>query len=53
MADDDVTNVYDFLDALGQTIASSDPAKRELLAQTIDAYVTRLPTIRSSFALNV
>jgi hypothetical protein len=53
MADDDVTNVYDFLDALGQTIASSAPAKRELLAQTIDAYVTRLPTIRSSFALNV
>jgi hypothetical protein len=38
MADDDVTNVCDFLDALGQTIASSDPAKRELLAQAIEAY---------------
>ncbi|SRR5258706_12762866 len=43
MADDDVTNVYDFLDALGQTIASSDPAKRELLAQTIDAYSNDFP----------
>ena len=43
MADDDVTNVYDFLDALGQTIASSDPAKRELLAPTIDAYSNDFP----------
>src|SRR5258708_12330584 len=43
MADDDVTNVYDFLDALGETIASSDPAKRELLAQTIDAYSNDFP----------
>jgi hypothetical protein len=43
VADDDATNVYDFLDALGQTIASSDPAKRELLAQTIDAYSNDFP----------
>ena len=43
MADDDATNVYDFLDALGQTIASSDPAKRELLAPTIDAYSNDFP----------
>jgi hypothetical protein len=34
---------YDFLDALGQTIASSDPANRELLAQTIDAYGNDFP----------
>jgi hypothetical protein len=33
-----ITDVYDFLDAVRNVIASSDPAKRETLAKTIDAW---------------
>jgi len=41
--DDDVTGMYEFLDALRDVITSSDPAKRELLAEMIDGYANNFP----------
>jgi hypothetical protein len=41
--DDDFIDMYEFLDAVSSVIAWSDPAKRELLAQTIDAYANDCP----------
>jgi hypothetical protein len=45
MEDDDhhVTDMYEFLDALTDVITSSDPAKRELLAEMIDGYANDCP----------
>ena len=45
MEDDDhhVTDMYEFLDALTDVITSSDPAKRELLAEMIDGYANDFP----------
>jgi hypothetical protein len=34
----DFTGVYDVLDAIKDAIQSADPAKREALAQTLEAY---------------
>jgi hypothetical protein len=36
--DDDLTTLYELLDALEAVIKAADPAKREHLAKTIDAY---------------
>jgi hypothetical protein len=38
-----VTGMYEFLDAVEHVIAASDPAKRKLLAETIDAYANDFP----------
>ena len=38
-----ITDVYDFLDAVRNVIASSDPAKRETLAKTINAWANDFP----------
>ena len=38
-----ITGVYEFLDALRDVIISSDPAKRETLAMTIDAWAQDFP----------
>ena len=36
--EDDLTDMYHVLDALEAVIVSADPAKREALAKTLDAY---------------
>jgi hypothetical protein len=41
--DDDMTGVYELLDAIEAVIKAADPAKREALAQTIDAYADDFP----------
>ena len=38
-----ITGMYELLDAVEAVIAASDPAKRETLAQTIDAYCEDFP----------
>ena len=38
MSEDNPTGVYELLDAIEAVIKAADPAKREALAQTIDAY---------------
>ena len=38
-----ITGVYEFLDALSDVIIASDPAKRETLAKTIDAWAEDFP----------
>ena len=38
-----ITGVYKFLDALSDVIIASDPAKRETLAKTIDAWAEDFP----------
>jgi hypothetical protein len=38
-----ITGVYEFLDALRDVIISSDPAMRETLASTIDAWAEDFP----------
>jgi hypothetical protein len=35
---DDITGMYELFDAVDAVIRASDPAKREALAQTMDAY---------------
>jgi hypothetical protein len=40
---DKLTGMYELLDAVEATIAAADPAKREALAATIDAYVKDFP----------
>ena len=44
MADEErFTDMYHLLEALEAVIAASDPAKRELLAKTIDAFAEDCP----------
>lgn len=38
MDDEDITGVYEVLEAIEAVIQAADPAKREHLAKTIDAY---------------
>jgi len=38
MSDEKPTDLYDLLDAIAATLEAADPAKREALAKTIDAY---------------
>jgi hypothetical protein len=41
--DDDLTDVYELLDAVEAVIKAADPAKREHLAKTMDAYSEDFP----------
>jgi hypothetical protein len=41
--DDDITGIYELLDAIEAVIKAADPAKREGLARTIDAYAEDFP----------
>jgi len=41
--DDDITSIYELLDAIDAVIKAADPAKREALARTIDAYAEDFP----------
>jgi hypothetical protein len=44
MADEEeITGMYELLDALEETLRAADPAKREALAKTIDAYQEDFP----------
>jgi hypothetical protein len=38
-----ITGMYELLDAVEAVIASADPAKRETLAKTVDAYCEDFP----------
>jgi hypothetical protein len=38
MAVEEITGMYDLLDALEEALKAADPAKRKTLAETIDAY---------------
>ncbi len=38
-----MTGMYDLLDAIEAVIKAADPAKREVLAQAIDAYAENFP----------
>jgi hypothetical protein len=41
--DHDLTSMFELLDAIEDVIKAADPAKREALARTIDAYVECFP----------
>ena len=41
--DDDITSIYQLLDAIEAVIKAADPAKREALARTIEAYAEDFP----------
>ena len=41
--DDDITSIYELLDAIEAVIKAADPAKREALTRTIDAYAESFP----------
>jgi hypothetical protein len=41
--DDDITSIYKLLDAIEAVIKAADPAKRDALAHTIDAYAGDFP----------
>jgi hypothetical protein len=43
MGDDEITGIYELLDAIEAVIKAADPAKREALARTIDAYSEDFP----------
>jgi hypothetical protein len=43
MAEEGITGMYELLDALEAVITAADPAKREALAHTIDAYAENFP----------
>jgi hypothetical protein len=43
MTDDHFTDMYELLDAIEAVIKAADPAKREALADTIDAYHDDFP----------
>ena len=43
MTDEPITGMYEVLDALEEVIKAADPAKREALAATIDAYAEDFP----------
>ena len=40
---DDITSIYQLLDAIEAVIKAADPAKREALTRTIDAYAEDFP----------
>jgi hypothetical protein len=40
---DELTDLYDLLDAIEEVIRASDPAKREHLAKTMDRYAENFP----------
>ena len=42
-SDEPITSMYELLDAIDAVINASDPAKREALARTIDAYHDDFP----------
>jgi hypothetical protein len=42
-SDEEVTGMYELLEAIEAVIKAADPAKREALAQTIDAYAECFP----------
>ena len=41
--DEQMTGIYELIDAIEAVIKAADPAKREALAQTIDAYAEDFP----------
>ena len=41
--DDDITSIYQLLDAIEAVIKAADPAKREALTRTIDSYAEDFP----------
>ena len=41
--DNDITSMYELLDAIEAVVKAADPAKREALARTIDAYSEDCP----------
>jgi hypothetical protein len=41
--DDDITSIYQLLDAIEAVIKAADPAKREALTRTIDVYAEDFP----------
>src|SRR5262245_41688180 len=41
--DDAITSIYELLDAIEAVIKAADPAKREALTRTIDAYAEDFP----------
>ena len=43
MTDEPIIGIYELLDAIEGVIKASDPAKRQILAQTIDAYAEQFP----------
>jgi hypothetical protein len=43
MSDEPITGMYELLDAIEAVIKAADPAKRETLASTIDAYHDDFP----------
>ena len=43
MAVEEITGMYDLLDALEEALKAADPAKRKTLAETIDAYAEDFP----------
>jgi hypothetical protein len=43
MDDDEPTSMFNLLDAIEAVISAADPAKRETLAKTIDAYAEDFP----------
>ena len=43
MTDEPITGMYELLDAIEAVIKASDPAKREALASSIDAYHDDFP----------
>jgi hypothetical protein len=43
MTDEPITGIYELLDAIEAVIVAADPAKRETLAATIDAYADDFP----------
>ena len=40
---DDITGIYELLDAIEAVIKAADPGKREALARTIDSYAEDFP----------
>jgi hypothetical protein len=43
MSNDEITGMYELLDALEETLQVADPNKREVLAKTLDAYQDDFP----------
>jgi hypothetical protein len=41
--DDEITGIYEVLDAVEAVIKAADPAKREVLAKTLDEYHEDFP----------
>jgi hypothetical protein len=43
MAEEEITGMYELLDALEEALKAADPVKRKVLAKTIDAYQEDFP----------